>query len=188
MAYGKMKDEKKKYEQNGIPNIQINPIDDKVRQYNNPIHIAQQQPTSSSSSASVTSSSPFQPVKKPLLHQTIKPEFESIRRSASNISLSSRYSYDNIDENTEDIRPPLPYYTNNKNSKQMKRIYINQNSTQSDTLSTNSALTLRTDSYRQAHPLQSFAFDYPKRSLLPQSIENNNRRKLNGNKHYEIAV
>jgi len=70
----------------------------------------------------------------------------------------------------------------------MKRIYINQNSTQSDTLSTNSALTLRTDSYRQAHPLQSFAFDYPKRSLLPQSIENNNRRKLNGNKHYEIAV
>jgi len=114
MAYGKMKDEKKKYEQNGIPNIQINPIDDKVRQYNNPIHIAQQQPTSSSSSASVTSSSPFQPVKKPLLHQTIKPEFESIRRSASNISLSSRYSYDNIDENTEDIRPPLPYYTNNK--------------------------------------------------------------------------
>jgi len=50
-------------------------------------------------------------------------------------------------------------------------------------------MTLRTDSYRQAHPLQSFAFDYPKRSLLPQSIENNNnRRKINGNKQYEISV
>jgi len=106
------------------------------------------------------------------------------------MSLSSRCSYDNIDENTEDNHQSLSYYTNN-NSKQIKRIYLNQNSLQADTLSTNSAATLRTDSYRQAHPLQSYAFEYPKRSLLPQSIENNNqqnRRKINGNKHYEISV
>jgi hypothetical protein len=142
---------------------------------------------SSSSSASVTSSSPFQPVKKPLIHQTTKPSYESIRRSLSNMSLSSRCSYDNIDGNTGDLHPPLSYYTNN-NSRQMKRLYLNQNSIQADTLSNNSALTLRTDSYRQAHPLQSFAFDYPKRSLLPQPIENNTQRKINGNKHYEISV
>ncbi len=142
-------------------------------------------PISSSSSASVTSSSPFQPVQKPLIHQTTKPNFESIRRSLSNMSLSSRCSYDNIDGNTGDLHPPLSYYTNNNNSRQMKRLYLNQNSIQADTLSNNSALTLRTDSYRQAHPLQSFAFDYPKRS---QTIENNTQRKMNGNKHYEISV
>jgi hypothetical protein len=111
------------------------------------------------------------------------------------MSLSSRCSYDNIDGNEEDNHQPLPYPTNNNNniSKQMKRIYINQNSAQADNVSTNSAATLRTDSYRQAHPLQSFAFDYPKRPLLSQSIPNNdqeNRRKINGNnnKHYEISV
>ncbi len=138
----------------------------------------------------MTSSSPFQSVQKSLLHQTKKPGFDSVRRSLSNMSLSSRCSYDNIDENTEDNHQSLSYYTNN-NSKQIKRIYLNQNSLQADTLSTNSAATLRTDSYRQAHPLQSYAFEYPKRSLLPQSIENNNqqnRRKINGNKHYEISV
>ena len=74
------------------------------------------------------------------------------------MSLSSRCSYDNIDENEGTIQSPLPYYVNN-NSKQLKKISMNQNSIQTDTVSTNSAMTLRTDSYRQAHPLQSFAFD-----------------------------
>jgi hypothetical protein len=92
-----------------------------------------------------------------------------------------------MDENAEDIHHPIPYYPNLNHLKQTRRISLNQ----ADTLSMNSAMTLRTDSYRQAHPLQSFAFDYPKRSLLPQSTENNNqqnRRKLNGNKQYEISV
>jgi hypothetical protein len=93
-----------------------------------------------------------------------------------------------MDENTEDIdHHPISYYTNSNHSKQTRRISLNQ----ADNLSTNSAATLRTDSYRQAHPLQSFAFEYPKRPLLPQSTENNNqqnRRKLNGNKQYEISV
>ncbi|CAF0745783.1 unnamed protein product [Adineta steineri] len=209
MAYGNMKhkipttneEEKKKmvYEENGklnnMTNVQINPIDERVRQYTNPLHPAQQKPPSIASSASVTSSSSFQPVKKPLLHQTKKPEFDSLRRSLSNMSLSSRCSYDNVDGNEDDIHQPLPYYVNNpnnnNNSKQMKRIYINQNSVQADNVSTNSAMTLRTDSYRQAHPLQSFAYDYPKRPLLPQSVQSTNqqsRRKTNGNKHYEISV
>jgi len=117
-----------------------------------------------------------------------------MRRSLSNMSLSSRCSYDNVNENHEDIHQPVPYYTNNSNnnnSKQMKKVYMNQNSVQADNVSTNSVMTLRTDSYRQAHPLQSFAFDYPKRLLLPQSIQNNdqhNRKKLDANKHYEISV
>lgn len=119
-----------------------------------------------------------------------------MRRSLSNMSLSSRCSYDNMEENEDDIHQPLPYYANNNhnnnNPKQMKKMYFNQNSVQSDNLSTNSGMTLRTDSYRQAHPLHSFAFDYPKRPLLPQSTQNNeqqNRRKMNGNnKHYEISV
>jgi len=146
------------------------------------------QPISSSSSASVTSSPPFQLVNQPLLHQTTKPGFESMRHSLSNMSLSSRCSYDNMDENTGDIdHHPISYYTNSNHSKQTRRISLNQ----ADNLSTNSAATLRTDSYRQAHPLQSFAFEYPKRPLLPQSTESNNqqnRRKLNGNKQYEISV
>ena len=108
------------------------------------------------------------------------------------MSLSSRCSYDNIDGHEDDIHQPLPYHPTTNNSKQMKRIYINQNSVQADNVSTNSAATLRTDSYRQAHPLQSFAFDYPKRPLLTQTISNNDqdtRRKVNGNdKHYEISV
>lgn len=95
-------------------------------------------------------------------------------------------------ENGDEIRSPLPYYPPSNNSKQIKRISLNQ----ADNISTNSAITLRTDSYRQAHPLQSFAFDYPKRPLLAQPMENNhspsnnpsNRRKLNGNKQYEISV
>ena len=102
-----------------------------------------------------------------------------------------------MQETGDDIRSPLPYYPPTNHAKQIKRISLNQ----SDNISTNSAMTLRTDSYRQAHPLQSFAFDYPKRPLLAQSTEtnpslNNNhhlhnpssRRKLNGNKQYEISV
>ena len=56
-----------------------------------------------------------------------------------------------------------------------------------DTASTNSAMTLRTESYRQAHPLQSFAFDYPKRSLISQTITKKDNQNGN-NKHYEISV
>ncbi|CAF1216676.1 unnamed protein product [Rotaria magnacalcarata] len=180
---------------NAKANIFSNPFDEKVRQCNNSIHIAQQQPpVTSSNSVPLTSSYPYQPVKNTLLQQTTQPEFESMRRSLSNMSLSSRCSYDNIEGNEDDIHQPLPYYpnnNNNNNSTRMKQMYVNQNSVQADNVSTNSGVTLRTDSYRQAHPLHSFAFDYPKRPLLPQSIQNNeqqNRRKMNGNKHYEISV
>jgi hypothetical protein len=112
------------------------------------------------------------------------------------MSLSSRYSYDNIDENEEYIydvhghrRRPLPVTPIDylSNTKQTKRMNIINNDGQGDTTSTTSAITLRTESYRQAHPLQSFAFDYPKQPLLSQSIP----RKDNPNgpiKHYEISV
>jgi hypothetical protein len=52
-----------------------------------------------------------------------------MRRSLSNMSLPSRCSYDNVNENQEDIHQPVPYYTNNSNnnnSKQMKKVYMNQ--------------------------------------------------------------
>ncbi|UJR28127.1 hypothetical protein I4U23_009383 [Adineta vaga] len=200
MAYGKMKYKisNNGYEGNSqlnhMTNVHLNPMDDKIRQYNNPLHISHQKPSSSASSASVTSSSSIQPMKKSLIHQTKKPEYDSMRRSLSNMSLSSRCSYDNVDENDDDLHQPLPYYSNNNNnnnSKQMKRIYMNQNSIQADNVSTNSMATLRTDSYRQAHPLQSFAYDYPKRPLISQinqATDQQNRSKLNGNKHYEISV
>jgi hypothetical protein len=140
----------------------------------------------------VASSSSFQPVQKPLLHQVNKPIVESLRRSLSNMSLSSRCSYDNIDGNTDDIQQTLPDYTKtHTNPKALKRFYMNQHATQADSVSTNSSATLRTDSYRQAHPLQSFAFDYPRRPLLSQSRksnDNDSRQKLNGTKQYEIAV
>jgi hypothetical protein len=99
-----------------------------------------------------------------------KPIVESLRRSLSNMSLSSRYSYDNIADQEDHVQETLPSLTDpHHHSKVMKRIYMNQHSVQADNVSTNSSATLRTDSYRQAHPLQSFAFDYPKRPLLPQS-------------------
>jgi len=61
------------------------------------------------------------------------------------------------------------------------------NDIQGDTESTTSAMTLRTESYRQAHPLQSFAFDYPKQPLISQSTSKKDRE--NGpTKHYEISV
>ncbi|CAF0870226.1 unnamed protein product [Adineta ricciae] len=201
MAYGRLKYKlsNKNCEENGylnhMTNVHINPMDEKIRQYNNPLHISHQKPSSSASSASVTSSSSIQPMKKTLIHQTKKPEFDSMHRSLSNMSLSSRCSYDNVDGTEEDLPQPLPYYSannnNNSNSKQMKKIYMNQNSVQADNVSTNSMMTLRTDSYRQAHPLQSFAYDYPKRALLPQTLQASdqpNRGKFNGNKHYEISV
>jgi hypothetical protein len=116
-----------------------------------------------------------------------------MRRSLSNMSLSSRYSYDNIDENEEYIfdvhgrrqRPlpptPIEYYSNNKPTKRMN------NDVQGDTTSTTSAITLRTESYRQAHPLQSFAFDYPKQPLISQSLSNKDHQN-GSNKQYEISV
>jgi hypothetical protein len=119
-----------------------------------------------------------------------------MRHSLSNLSLSSRYSYDNIDENEEYIfdihgqrqRPlpptPISYYPNNKQAKTMN---VTNNDNQADTISTTSAMTLRTESYRQAHPLQSFAFDYPKQPLISQPLS----RKDNPNgthKQYEISV
>jgi len=161
-------------EKNTIPNIHVNPIDEKVHKpkpktKTKPIKIPEKQPTSSSSHASSSSSSPVQSIKNPLKPKT------NIRESLSNISLSSRYSYDNIDENEEYIfdihgrrqRPipvtPIEYYSNNKQTNRMN------NDIQGDTESTTSAMTLRTESYRQAHPLQSFAFDYPKQPLISQS-------------------
>jgi hypothetical protein len=112
------------------------------------------------------------------------------------MSLSSRYSYDNIDENEEYIydvhgrrqRPlpgtPIEYHPNHN---QIKRMNITNNDLQGDTASTTSAMTLRTESYRQAHPLQSFAFEYPKQPLISQSISKKDHQ--NGpNKHYEISV
>ncbi|CAF4575586.1 unnamed protein product [Rotaria sp. Silwood2] len=62
------------------------------------------------------------------------------------------------------------------------------NDVQGDATSTTSALTLRTESYRQAHPLQSFAFDYPKRPLISQSISRKDNQNGTNNKNYEIAV
>jgi len=210
MAYGRTKsklstngiEQKKKVttENNGIfhdrPNIHVNPINERVRAYPNSSHIASAtQPHSSSSSGSVNSSTSYQPAQKPLLHHQInKPIGESLGRSLSNMSLSSRCSYDNLDGRDDQIGETLPYYTNtHSNSKSaLKRVYMNQHSVQADTMSTNSSATLRTDSYRQAHPLQSFAFDYPKRPLIAQSRKpnesENNRTRLNGTKQYEISV
>ena len=127
-----------------------------------------------------------------MLHQVHKPAVESLRRSLSNVSISSRCSYDNIDQNGDTFQEISPTHQDrNEKAKSIKRNFLNQHSVQVDTISTNSSATLRTDSYRQAHPLQSFAFDYPKRPLLAQTRKSNghdNRQKLNGNKHYEISV
>lgn len=140
----------------------------------------------------MTSSSSFRPAQKPLLHQMNKPIVETVRRSLSNMSLSSRYSYDNIADQEDHVQETLPSLTDpHHHSKAMKRIYMTQHSVQADNVSTNSSATLRTDSYRQAHPLQSFAFDYPKRPLLPQSrksTEHDNQPRIKANKHYEISV
>ena len=140
----------------------------------------------------MTSSSSFRPAQKPLLHQMNKPIVETRRRSLSNMSLSSRYSYDNIADQEDHVQETLPSSTDpHHHSNAMKRIYMNQHSVQADNVSTNSSATLRTDSYRQAHPLQSFAFDYPKRPLLPQSrksTEHDNQPRIKANKHYEISV
>jgi hypothetical protein len=109
------------------------------------------------------------------------------------MSLSSRYSYDNINENEDYVfdihgrrqRPlpstPIDYLTNN--NKQTSRM----NDAQGDTASTTSAMTLRTESYRQAHPLQTFAYDYPKQPLISQSTSKKDHQ--NGpKKQYEISV
>lgn len=120
-----------------------------------------------------------------------------MRRSLSNMSLSSRYSYDNIDENEEYIfdihgrrqRPipgtPIDYLSSN--NQQTKRINTTNTDGPGDTTSTASAATLRTESYRQAHPLQSFAFDYPKQPLISQTISKKDHQN-EPTKHYEIAV
>lgn len=124
-----------------------------------------------------------------------KPIVESLGRSLSNMSLSSRCSYDNLDGHEDQFSETVPYYPpgqSNHSKSALKRIYMNQHSVQADTMSTNSSATLRTDSYRQAHPLQSFAFDYPKRPLISQSRKPtdhpSNRTRANANKQYEISV
>lgn len=152
------------------------------------------QSNSSSPSESTFSSSPIQPAQKPLLpNQANRSGGQSLQRSLSNLSISSRYSYDNIDQNGDTFQETLPSFSKHHMgmTKNNKRTYIQQNAVQADTISTNSSTTLRTDSYRQAHPLQSYAFDYPKRPLLGQPKKSNghdNRQKLNGSKHYEISV
>lgn len=109
------------------------------------------------------------------------------------MSLSSRYSYDNIDENEEYIvdihgrrqRPlpptPIDYLSHSKPLE-------TQPEGQADTVSTTSALTLRTESYRQAHPLQSFAFDYPKQSRNAQPASTSKTQANGPRKQYEISV
>ncbi|CAF2411964.1 unnamed protein product [Rotaria sp. Silwood2] len=183
-------------DKNTIPNIHVNPLDEKTskprtKTNNKPIKIPVQQPTSSSSHSSSSSSSPIQSIKNQSKSKT------NIRHSSSNMSLSSRYSYDNINENEEymfDIhgnrQRPLPSTPMdlNSNHKQTTRMNTINNDVQGDATSTTSALTLRTESYRQAHPLQSFAFDYPKRPLISQSISRKDNQNGTNNKNYEIAV
>ncbi|UJR21315.1 hypothetical protein I4U23_024406 [Adineta vaga] len=179
------------------PTIHVNPLDENVSKYrtktssHKPIKIPEQQPTSSSSHiSSSSSSSPIQSIKNQSKAKNNLP------RTLSNMSLSSRYSYDNIDENEEytfDVhgqrqRPtpgtPNDYLTKTNHTKRMNTI---NNDPQGDTASTTSAMTLRTESYRQAHPLQSFAFDYPKQPLLSQSTSRKDNSHV-PSKHYEISV
>lgn len=152
-----------------VSRIHVNPIEEKITK---PIKIPEKQPTSSSShtSSSQSSTPPIQPKSK-----------ANLRHSASNLSLSSRCSYDNINENEEytvDIHGRRQRANGHLNSKVPSKPSAS-NDLQLDTNSTTSALTLRTESYRQAHPLQSFAFDYPK-SQTSKSTQQQ--------KHYEIAV
>ncbi|CAF1082322.1 unnamed protein product [Adineta ricciae] len=178
------------------PTIHVNPLDENVAKHrtkpssHKPIKIPEQQPTSSSSQLSSSSSSPIQPIKTQSKPKTNLP------RTLSNVSLSSRYSYDNMDENEEYIfdvhghrqRPtpgtPNDYLAKTNHTKRMNTI---NSDLQGDTASTTSAMTLRTESYRQAHPLQSFAFDYPKQPLLSQSSSKKDNSHA-PNKHYEISV
>lgn len=137
----------------------------------------------------------MQAIRKPLpppptLPPQSKSKSNTVHHSPSNISSSSHYSYDNIDENEEytvDIHgrrqrplPPTPIdYLSHTKPMEI------QLEGQGDTASTTSAHTLRTESYRQAHPLQSFAFDYPKQSRNAQTSSTN----PNGSKkQYEISV
>ncbi|CAF3414086.1 unnamed protein product [Rotaria sp. Silwood1] len=184
-------------DKNRMPNLHVNPLDEKIpkpktKANNKPIKIPVQQPTSSSSSSnsSSPSSSPIQSIKNQPKSKT------NMRHSSSNMSLSSRYSYDNINENEEYIfdihghrqRPiPATPIDMDSNHKQTTRMNTINNDVQGDATSTTSALTLRTESYRQAHPLQSFAFDYPKRPSISQSITRKDN-KNGSNKNYEIAV
>ena len=152
-------------------------------------------PTSSSSRPSSSSSSPssLTPIQSTKTRTKAKPNIPQI---SSNISLSSRYSYDNVNENEEYIfdihghrRRPLPatpsdhFYSNNGQTKRMNTTNID---IQGDTESITSAMTLRTESYRNAHPFQSYTFDYPKRSSQLESRKDNQNQIQT--KHYEISV
>ncbi|CAF3470203.1 unnamed protein product [Rotaria socialis] len=184
---------------NATPNIYVNPAEEKIakpkpkpktKTNKKPIKIPVQQPTSSSSPSSSRSSSPIQSIK----HQQ-KPK-APIHRSSSNLSISSRYSYDNINENEEysfnihgQRQRALPAASTDfrQNNKQTRRMNTVNHDVHGDAESMASALTLRTESYRHAHPLKSFAFDYPKRTLMSQTIPKTDNQ--NGtNKNYEIAV
>ncbi|NJN37374.1 MAG: amidohydrolase family protein [Nitrospiraceae bacterium] len=127
----------------------------------------------------------------PILAMKNQPKAKAtLNRSSSNMSLSSRYSYDNLDENEAYIfdahgqRQRVSaddYQMATKNHARMNA------DLQAETSSTTSAITLRTESYRQAHPLKSFAFDYPKRPLLTQT--STKKDQANGkSKQYEISV
>jgi hypothetical protein len=106
------------------------------------------------------------------------------------MSLSSRYSYDNVDENDEyvyDVHGQRQQSLSTGHGLASKTKANIATDAQADTASTTSAMTLRTESYRQAHPLKSFAFDYPKRPLLSQS--STKKDPSNGkSKQYEISV
>jgi len=136
-----------------------------------PIEIPKEQPTSSSSSSSsesISSNSPRSSVSSSSGIDPIKSDQQPLRRSLSIMSISSRYSLDNIDETEEYIvdvhgrrqrpMPPTPLESSTIHEEHVDSISV------------------RADSYRRAHSLQSFAFDYPTKTPLRKP------------KQYEIAV
>lgn len=158
------------------------------------IKIPREQPTSSSSQISSSSSSSRTPSPLPEIKNPSEKAPLNWQRSLSNMSLSSRYSYDNINDGEEysyDIhgkqKKPVSTKSTELHQTGSAMVLRSNSDVQADTNSTNSAMTLRTESYRQAHPLHSFAFDYPKRST-PNSSNLNKPNPCNNIKQYEISV
>ncbi|CAF0784414.1 unnamed protein product [Didymodactylos carnosus] len=195
-----------------------------------PIMIPQQQPlvtTSSSSSSSTSSINERKQQRQKLIKQQQsmvedprQTFHSSFHRSVSNMSLSSKCSYDNVEdsetiynENDDDGSADIIISGRKYNSNNHKLIssvsniqYYNDyilhkplrtkpDGDNASNNTTNSGITLRNESYRQAHPVMSFSYDYPSH---PSSIRHTTLtmsqeqlpvgvRKLDG-KHYEISV
>ena len=62
------------------------------------------------------------------------------------------------------------------NEQSTKRVPIMNSTITDDVDSTIDILTLRTESYRHVHPLQSFTFDYPKQSSISKSMSKTDNR------------